>query len=119
MFYITNPWGQHREDHFNYKFYQNYYHILEKIWMTCGEENISNDLQSFDLKKIIRKANTDSEKLLDLKQKIRANNFTENDLKIIKYGYMGVGLHYFLGMKDNNDVKEFTSILKHYKKTEF
>ena len=119
LFYITNPWGQHREDHFNYKFYQNYYQILEKIWMTCGEENISNDLQSFDLKKIIRKANTDSEKLLDLKQKIRANNFTENDLKIIKYGYMGVGLHYFLGMKDNNDVKEFISLLKHYKKTEF
>jgi len=119
LFYITNPWGQHREDHFNYKFYQNYYQILEKIWMTCGEENISNDLQSFDLKKIIRKANTDSKKLLDLKQKIRANNFTENDLKIIKYGYMGVGLHYFLGMKDNNDVKEFTSLLKHYKKTEF
>ena len=119
LFYITNPWGQHREDHFNYKFYQNYYQILEKIWMTCGEENISNDLQSFDLKKIIRKANTDSKKLLALKQKIRANNFTENDLKIIKYGYMGVGLHYFLGMKDNNDVKEFTSLLKHYKKTEF
>ena len=119
LFYITNPWGQHREDHFNYKFYQNYYQILEKIWMTCGEENISSDLQSFDLKKIIRRAYTDSEKLLDLKQKIRTNNFTENDLKIIKYGYMGVGLHYFLGMKDNNDVKEFISLLKHYKKTEF
>ena len=42
-----------------------------------------------------------------------------NDLKMIKKGYMGVGLHYFLGMKDNNDVKEFISRLKHYKKTEF
>ena len=80
--------------------------------MTCGEENISSDLQSFDLKKIIRRAYTDSEKLLDLKQKIRTNNFTENDLKIIKYGYMGVGLHYFLGMKDNEDVAKFTNILK-------
>ena len=118
LFYITNPWGQHREDHFNYKFYQNYYQILEKIWMTCGEENISSDLQSFDLKKIIRRAYTDSEKLLDLKQKIRTNNFTENDLKIIKYGYMGVGLHYFLGMKNNEDVDEFTNLLKNYHKTE-
>jgi len=38
---------------------------------------------------------------------------------MIKKGYMGIGLHYFLGMKDNNDVKEFVNLLKHYKKTEF
>ena len=24
LFYITNPWGQHRENHFNYEFYKNY-----------------------------------------------------------------------------------------------
>ena len=29
---------------------------------------------------------------------------------------MGVGLHYFLGMKDSNDVREFVNLLKHYKK---
>ena len=118
LFYITNPWGQHRENHFNYEFYKNYYQILEKIWMTCGEENISNDLQSFDLKKIIDRSYADSEKLLGLKQKIQTNNFTENDLELIKYGYMGVGLHYFLGMKNNEDVDEFTNLLKNYHKTE-
>jgi hypothetical protein len=31
---------------------------------------------------------------------------------------MGVGLHYFLGMKDNEDVAKFTNILKNYHKTE-
>ena len=58
-------------------------------------------------------------KLLRLKEKINAKNFSKKDLGIIKKGYMGVGLHYFLGMKDNNDVKEFINRLKHYKKTEF
>ena len=52
-------------------------------------------------------------------EKIKKKNFSKNDLKMIKKGYMGVGLHYFLGMKDNNDVKEFINRLKHYKKTEF
>ena len=40
-------------------------------------------------------------------------------IEMIKKGYMGIGLHYFLGMKDNNDVKEFVNLLKQYKKTEF
>ena len=44
-------------------------------------------------------------------------NFSKKDLGIIKKGYMGVGLHYFLGMKANNDVKEFIDLLKNYKKT--
>ena len=119
LFYITNPWNHERKNQFNYKFYQSYYKFLEKIWMTSGEEKISHDLSDFDIQKIIKRIDKDSKKLLQLKEKIKAKNFSKNDLKIIKKGYMGVGLHYFLGIKDNNDVKEFINCLKHYKKTEF
>ena len=119
LFYITNPWGHDRENQFNYKFYQNYYKFLEKIWMTSGEEKISHDMSDFDIQIITKRIDNNSKKLLQLKEKIKVKNFSENDLKLIKKGYMGVGLHYFLGMKDNNDAKEFVSFLKHYKKTEF
>ena len=119
LFYITNPWGHDRETQFNYKFYQNYYKFLEKIWMTSGEEKISHDMSDFDIQIITKRIDNNSKKLLQLKEKIKAKIFSENDLKLIKKGYMGVGLHYFLGMKDNNDAKEFVSFLKHYKKTEF
>ena len=119
LFYITNPWNHERKNQFNYKFYQNYYKFLEKIWMTSGEEKISQDMSDFDIQKITKRIDKDSKKLLELKEKIKTKNFSENDLKMIKKGYMGVGLHYFLGMKDNNDVKEFIKCLKRYKKTEF
>ena len=119
LFYITNPWNHKRENQFNYKSYQNYYKFLEKIWMTSGEEKIIHDLSDFNIQKIIKRVDKDSRKLLQLKEKIKKKNFSKNDLKMIKKGYMGVGLHYFLGMKDNNDVKEFINRLKHYKKTEF
>ena len=119
LFYITNPWNHKRENQFNYKSYQNYYKFLEKIWMTSGEEKIIHDLSDFNIQKIIKRIDKDSKKLLQLKEKIKKKNFSKNDLKMIKKGYMGVGLHYFLGMKDNNDVKEFINRLKHYKKTEF
>ena len=119
LFYITNPWGHDRENQFNYKFYQNYYKFLEKLWMTSGEEKISYDLSDFDIQNITKRIDNNSKKLLQLKEKIKTKNFSKNDLKMIKKGYMGIGLHYFLGMKDNNDVKEFVSLLKHYKKTEF
>ena len=119
LFYITNPWNHERKNQFNYKFYQNYYEFLEKIWMTSGEEKITRDISDFNIQKITKRIDKDSKKLLQLKEKIKTKNFSKNDLKMIKKGYMGVGLHYFLGMKDNNDVKEFISRLKHYKKTEF
>jgi len=119
LFYITNPWGHDRENQFNYKFYQNYYKFLEKLWMTSGEEKISYDLSDFDIQNITKRIDNNSKKLLQLKEKIKTKNFSKNDLKMIKKGYMGIGLHYFLGMKDNNDVKEFVNLLKHYKKTEF
>ena len=117
LFYITNPWSHDRENQFNYKFYQNYYKFLEKTWMTSGEEKISHDISNFDVQKITKRIDSDLKKLLQLKEKIKTKNFSKNDLKIIKKGYMGVGLHYFLGMKDSNDVREFVNLLKHYKKT--
>ena len=117
LFYITNPWGHDRENQFNYKFYQNYYKFLEKILMTSGEEKISHDMSDFDIQIITKRIDNNSKKLLQLKEKIKTKNFSKNDLKIIKKGYMGVGLHYFLGMKDSNDVREFVNLLKHYKKT--
>ena len=80
--------------------------------MTSGEEKISYDLSDFDIQKITKRIDNNSKKLLQLKEKIKAKIFSENDLKLIKKGYMGVGLHYFLGMKDNNDAKEFVSFLK-------
>ena len=117
LFYITNPWSHDRENQFNYKFYQNYYKFLEKTWMTSGEEKISHDISDFDVQKITKRIDSDLKKLLQLKEKIETKIFSKNDLKIIKKGYMGVGLHYFLGMKDSNDVREFVNLLKHYKKT--
>ena len=116
LFYITNPWSHDRENQFNYKFYQNYYKFLEKTWMTSGEEKISHDISDFDVQKITKRIDSDLKKLLQLKEKIETKIFSKNDLKIIKKGYMGVGLHYFLGMKDSNDVREFVNLLKHYKK---
>ena len=116
LFYMTNPWGHKRENYFNYKFYKNYYKLLEKIWMTSGEEKISQDIMSFNIERITRRIDNDVKKLLELKQKIKKNSFSEQDLNIIKKGYMGVGLHYFVGIKQNDDDKKFVSLLKKYKK---
>jgi len=116
LFYITNSWSHKRENYFNYKFYKNYYKFLEKIWMTSGEENISQDMMSFNMERITRRINNDAKKLLKLKQKIKKNDFSKQDLNIIKKGYMGVGLHYFVGVKQNDDGKKFVSLLKKYKK---
>ena len=117
-FYITNPWGHRRENYFNYKFYKNYYKLLEKIWMTSGEEKMSQSTMSFNIEQITRRINNDVKNLLILKQKIKKNSFSEQDLNIIKKGYMGVGLHYFVGVKQNNDDKKFINALKKYKKIE-
>jgi len=116
-FYLTTPWSHKRENYFNYKFYKNYFKLLENIWMTCGEENFPKLTMSFNLEQITRRINNDSKRLLNLKQKIKKNNFSLHDLNIIKKGYMGVGLHYFVGIKENNDSKEFASLLKKYKKS--
>lgn len=118
FFYITSPWSHKREDYFNYKFYRNYYKFLEKIWMTCGEENISNLMKSFNIENMIKQIDKDQKKLLKLKQKIRKNTFTEHELNILKKGYMGIGLHYFVGVKQNNDEKKFIHKLKKYEKIE-
>lgn len=118
FFYITSPWSHEREDYFNYKFYRNYYKFLEKIWMTCGEEKISKMMKTFNIEHIIKEINIDQKKLLKLKQKIKKNIFTEQDLGIIKKGYMGIGLHYFVGVKQNSDKKRFVEKLKKYKKIE-
>lgn len=116
-FYLTTPWSHKRENHFNYKFYKSYYKLLEKVWMTCGEEKFPKLNMSFNIEQISRRLDNDVKKLLDLKQKIKKNNFSLDDLSILKKGYMGVGLHYFVGIKQNNDDKEFINLLKTYKKS--
>jgi len=117
LFYITNPWNQERENYFNYNSYKKYYGLLEKIWMTCGEEKISETMKTFDLQHIIKEVKNDEKKLLKLKQKIKKNSFREKDLEIIKKGYMGIGLNYFVGIKQNTDDKKFIKKLSAYKKS--
>jgi len=118
FFYVTTPWGRDRENSFNYKYYENYYQFLEKIWMTCGEENISNDLTKFNIKNIEVRVEKDVEKLLKLQNKIRKGTFRRTDLRILQKGYMGVGLNYFVGMKENADSSIFASELRNYSKKE-
>lgn len=98
-FFQTQPWGQARENKFNYAFYQNYYKLLEKIWMVSGEENFHDDLKNFNLDKFIERVNSQVNDLLHLEKKIENNSFNEAELSVIQNGYMGIGLNYFVGQK--------------------
>lgn len=87
--------------------------------MTCGEENLHNDLLNFDIAKIKSRVVNNKKQLLKLQNKIiNKNNLQQNDVRIIQRGYMGVGLHYFLGIKENNDSSRFAHLLQKYAKKE-
>ena len=103
LFYLTIPWSQKREDPFNYKFYKNYYQFLEKVWMTCGEENLVRDLENFDFTKIQERVECDVMILKGLEKKIEEGNFENKELDVIRNGYMGVGANFFVGLKDDNE----------------
>ena len=47
LFNLTIPWSQKRIDFYDYDYYKNYYKLLEKIWMTCGEEELNQDLENY------------------------------------------------------------------------
>ena len=69
LFYLTIPWSQKRVDFFDYDYYKNYFKLLEKIWMTCGEEELDKELKDFNLNEIIKKIETKSSKLYQLEKK--------------------------------------------------
>lgn len=112
LFYLTIPWSQKRVDFFDYDYYKNYFKLLEKIWMTCGEEELDKELKDFNLNEIIKKIETESSKLYQLEKKINNLSFDDEDLKIIQKGYMGVGANYFVGYKQDRDFEnKFSNIV--------
>jgi SAM-dependent methyltransferase len=100
FFLETRPWTQDKVNKFNYEYFKNYYQFLEKIWMTCGEENLEDMLKRFDLSAIYKKITHDADILCRLKDKIEKLSFKDNGLKIIQKGYLGVGINYFTGVKE-------------------
>ena len=111
LFNLTIPWSQKRIDFYDYDYYKNYYKLLEKIWMTCGEEEVNQDLENFNTNQIIKRVENDEKKLLELERKIEDGSFKDDELKIIQKGYMGVGANFFVGFKSDNKFSEkFLSI---------
>jgi len=111
LFNLTIPWSQKRVDFYDYSYYKNYYKLLEKIWMTCGEEELNQDLENFNVNQIIKKVENEEEKLLELEKKIEDGSFRDDELRIIQKGYMGVGANFFVGFKsDNKFIEKFSSI---------
>ena len=92
-FYQTNPWAQTKSNRFNYDAHQGYYQFLEKMWMTCGEEDTRNSLLSFPLNALKERIDREFNKLC-------INPFPEIYLPLIQKGYMGIGNHYFVGVKE-------------------
>ncbi|MDE1817939.1 MAG: methyltransferase domain-containing protein [Thaumarchaeota archaeon] len=100
LFYLTVPWSKEIKDHFSYKFFKKYYQFLEKVWMTCGEERIINDLRNFNFSSIKERVEQDVRTLLTLEQRIENGKYTMKDLSPIRKGYLGVGMNYFVGVKE-------------------
>lgn len=71
-FYETTPWSQAHENRFRYEAFKDYYAFLEKVWKTCGEENL---------------------KRLDV------GKSKPSDLRPIQQGYLRIGFHFFVGVK--------------------
>jgi hypothetical protein len=79
--------------------------------MTCGNENITQDLQKLNLDQIIQRVENDVKKLSELERKIEDKSFKIKDLEIIQTGYMGVGANFFVGYKSNEELsKKFSEI---------
>ena len=79
--------------------------------MTCGEEEVNQDLENFNTNQIIKRVENDEKKLLELERKIEDGSFEDDELKIIQKGYMGVGANFFVGFKSDNKFSEkFLSI---------
>lgn len=98
-FYLTTPWSQKHENKFNYSYYKGYYNLLEKIWMTSGEDILKKDMEEFNVYSIAERIEAEAERLLQLEKKIENMDFEEEDLQIIQKGYMGIGINYFVGIK--------------------
>ncbi len=99
LFYQTDSWSKKIEDLFNYQYYEKYYRFLEKVWMTSGEEDLKEDLSDFDFEKIKNRVDSDVQKLEELEEKIENGTFGDTDLDIIRKGYLGIGMNYFVGVK--------------------
>ncbi len=111
LFNLTIPWSQKRVDFFDYNYYKNYYELLEKIWITCGEEELNQDLENFNINQIIKRVENDEKELLKLERKIEDESFRDDEIEIIQNGYMGVGANFFVGYKSDNKFSErFSSI---------
>lgn len=95
-FMTTSPWSQARENKFNYDFYKEYYHFLEKMWAVSGEEVYPD---AFNIAQLVKRVEAEYGELLALMKEIEADEINLNNIKIIQKGYMGIGMWYFLGEK--------------------
>lgn len=98
-FFETISWRNSYENPFNYLHYKNYYKQLEKIWAVSGAKDYDEDHANLDLIRFLNMVEKDFLELLDLKEKIKKNNCIEKDLRLIQKGYLGIGLHHFVGIK--------------------
>ena len=99
FFQETTPFGQQLLNAFDYENNREYYNFLEKIWLTCGIENLNQSAKNFNLTESATLVQDKYDQLIKLKQKIATNSFKEGDLVPIKKGYLGVGLNWFVGVK--------------------
>lgn len=67
--------------------------------MCSGEENFQNDIENTN--ELINRVKKEYEELKNLEAKIKDNKFSLNDLAPIQNGYMGIGMNYFVGVKDS------------------
>ena len=97
FFLETSPWSKEKENKFNYQYYQDYYKVLERIWMCSGENNIEDEMGNFE--SMVVRVNSESKQLNQLENKILEKNFSIKELQPIQNGYLGLGMNYFVGVK--------------------
>jgi|SaaInlStandDraft_7_1057024.scaffolds.fasta_scaffold03790_3 SAM-dependent methyltransferase len=106
--YHTNSWSSPTADKFDYEYYKGYYEFLEKVWMTSGEENFEKDIGEFEFMKIKTRINSDYLQLLELEKKCIDESFNDDELELLQNGYLGIGMNYFVGVKQSDN---FLSVL--------
>lgn len=99
LFLSTTPWNQPRRNRFDYAHHRAWYGLLEKVWMSCGEEDLARDLEDFDPEAILARVEGQVQALQELERRIECGSVSEEELRPLQQGYLGVGLSYFVGTR--------------------
>ncbi|EJF06725.1 methylase involved in ubiquinone/menaquinone biosynthesis [Thiovulum sp. ES] len=98
IFFETQPWSKNRVNLFDYKTYVSYFKTLEKVWACSGEEDFKSEISN--ITGMFDRVDKEYGDLLELKTTINNKSFKVEDLKPIQNGYMGIGMNYFVGIKE-------------------